>query len=567
MDEKDNRDATYYRKLRTKIVLIIIITAITPLVIISAITRHYFQVSYREKVENLSKSLISKHQLMIEHFLGERVAALRVDAMSYTFQELSKSEFLAQRLAVLQSEYGSSIVDLGVVSDQGIQVAYAGPFKLQGANYSEAFWFKEARNREHYISDVFKGLRRLPHIVITVRQEDRGQHWVLRCSIDYETFNALVEKIRIGKTGHAFIVNRAGDFQTKVPSEAKPSSEPYVSFLASGNEALDTVKIVEREDSASQDCMNVMMSLKEGDWVLGHYQRCDEAYADLYSARMFAVSAFLIGVGVIVGVAIVLSGRIVKYIIKSDEENRLMNEQLVQAGKLAALGEMAAGIAHEINNPLGIMLQEAGWIQDVLEDDELDAEKKDYELARSLNKIRTQGGRCKEITHKLLSFARKTDPVLQSTGLNELIEEVAALTEQRARFSNISISTDLQPDLPPVHVSPSEVQQVLLNLINNSMDAMDSKGGKIAIRSVLDGDHIVVDVSDTGPGIPEANLERIFEPFFTTKPVGKGTGLGLSICYGIMKKMGGQITITSELGQGTTFHVHFPVQQEPSAQV
>ncbi len=125
MDEKDNRDATYYRKLRTRIVLIIIITAIAPLIIISAITRHYFQVSYTEKVESLSKSLMSKHKLMIEHFLNERVTALRVDTMSYTFQDLSKPEFLAQRLAVLQSEYGTSIVDLGVVNDQGIQVAYA----------------------------------------------------------------------------------------------------------------------------------------------------------------------------------------------------------------------------------------------------------------------------------------------------------------------------------------------------------------------------------------------------------------------------------------------------------
>lgn len=100
---------------------------------------------------------------------------------------------------------------------------------------------------------------------------------------------------------------------------------------------------------------------------------------------------------------------------------------------------------------------------------------------------------------------------------------------------------------------------MILNLINNSMDAMDSKGGKIEIKSRLDGDEIVVDVSDTGPGIPKANMERIFEPFFTTKPVGKGTGLGLSICYGIMKKIGGQITISSELGRGTTFHVHFPL--------
>ncbi|MBI5251546.1 MAG: two-component sensor histidine kinase [Desulfomonile tiedjei] len=566
MDEKENRNPAYYRKLRSTIALIVIIAAITPLIIISAITRHYFQVSYREKVLSLSGSLISKHKLIVETFLNERLSALRVDAMSYSFQELTRPEFLAQRLAVLQSEYGPSIVDLGVIDDQGTQVAYVGPFKLQGANYSATPWFKEAVRREHYVSDVFRGLRGMPHIVMTFRHEDQGKSWILRCTIDYETFNSLVDKMRIGKTGYAFIVNKAGDFQTKVPPEAKLPREPYVNFLASAGGSQNLTEVVERDDETGNECMNVMTSLKEGDWVLAHFQRCDEAYADLYSARLFAVSTFLLGVAAIIVVAVLLSGRIVKYIIRSDEKNRSMNEQLVQAGKLAALGEMAAGIAHEINNPLGIMLQEAGWIQDLLEDDEQEEQNKEYELTRSLNKIQIQGGRCKEITHKLLSFARKTDPILQNAGINELIEEVAALSEQRARFSNISISTALEENLPSVRVSQSEVQQVLLNLINNSMDAMDSKGGKIKIRSRLDGDQIVVDVSDTGPGIPKANMERIFEPFFTTKPVGKGTGLGLSICYGIMKKMGGQITISSELGHGTTFHVHFPLNEEQNPQ-
>lgn len=559
MDVNKNRGPTYYRKLRTTLALIIIITSVTPLIIISAVTRHYFLVSYTEKVISLGKSMIAKHKLMVENFLSERLSALRVDSMSYSYQDLSRPEFLAQRLEVLRSEYGPSIVDLGLIDEQGIQVAYAGPFKLQGANYWNANWFKEAVRREHYISDVFKGLRGLPHIVITVKHEDRVKPWILRCTIDYEAFNSLVDKMRIGKTGYAFIVNRGGELQTKLPPEVKPSKEPYTTFLESEGQDRNVTKVLEREDETGHACLNIMAPLKEGDWALAHFQSCDEAYAELYSARMFAVSTFLLGFGAIVFVAVVLSGRIVKYVERSDEHNRSMNEQLVQAGKLAALGEMAAGIAHEINNPLGIMLQEAGWIQDILEDDELEEDKKEYEMTRSLNKIRIQGGRCKEITHKLLSFARKTDPVLQSTALNELIAEVAALSEQRARFSNISISMDLQEDLPVVRVSPSEVQQVLLNLINNSMDAMDSKGGKIEIKSRLEGDRIIVDLSDTGPGIPRANMERIFEPFFTTKPVGKGTGLGLSICYGIMKKMGGQITVTSELGQGTTFHVHFPL--------
>jgi two-component system, NtrC family, sensor kinase len=238
----------------------------------------------------------------------------------------------------------------------------------------------------------------------------------------------------------------------------------------------------------------------------------------------------------------------------------------VEAGKLASLGEMAAGIAHEINNPVGIMVEEAGWMQDLLEDENLDEENLS-EFKRSLHKIGTQGRRCKEITHKLLSFARKTDPTAKTSQLNDLIREVVGLSEQRARYSNVKIGTDLQDDLPTIHVSPSEMQQVLLNMMNNSMDALGNKGGTVHITSRQDGAFVVVDVADNGSGIPQEHLTKIFEPFFTTKPVGKGTGLGLSICYGILKKLGGDIRVDSEVGQGTTFHIYVPLQAtKPQAQ-
>ena len=126
----------------------------------------------------------------------------------------------------------------------------------------------------------------------------------------------------------------------------------------------------------------------------------------------------------------------------------------------------------------------------------------------------------------------------------------------------MKITSNLWDDLPPVNVSPSEVQQVLLNLINNSLDAIGNKGGTIGITSKIDDDKVVVDVTDDGPGIPQANLSRVFEPFFSTKPVGQGTGLGLSICYGIIKRLGGDILVDSELGAGTTFHVYFPLPKQ-----
>ena len=223
---------------------------------------------------------------------------------------------------------------------------------------------------------------------------------------------------------------------------------------------------------------------------------------------------------------------------------------------------MAAGIAHEINNPVAIMVEEAGWIKDLLEEEEFRQSENLDEFIRALNQIKTQGRRCKEITHKLLSFARKTDSRVQKTHINDLIGELIALSEQRAKYAKITIHTDFQNDIPATYLAQSEMQQVLLNLINNAIDAMENRGGELTIATRFEFREgiIVIEVSDNGPGIPEANLSRIFEPFFTTKPVGKGTGLGLSICYGIIQKMGGRIEVKSLMDSGTTFYIRLPVQ-------
>jgi two-component system NtrC family sensor kinase len=238
----------------------------------------------------------------------------------------------------------------------------------------------------------------------------------------------------------------------------------------------------------------------------------------------------------------------------------MMNEQIIEAGKLASVGELAAGIAHEINNPVAIMVEEAGWIEDLLEED--GSSEDPAEVRRAIKQIKNQGARCKQITHKLLSFARKTDPELRKVQLNELIDEVVALSEQRVKYSNVKLNLNLAQHLPEIYVSPSEFEQVLLNLVNNALDAMTPDGGTLEITTRVDGGQVVVDVADSGQGIPKANLARIFDPFFTTKPVGKGTGLGLSICYGIIRKMEGEISVNSAVGLGTTFHVRLPLPPE-----
>ena len=290
-----------------------------------------------------------------------------------------------------------------------------------------------------------------------------------------------------------------------------------------------------------------------------YQQTISDFLAGFETARALSVLIFIIGGLCIVATAFIVSTTMVNRIIKTDREKEMMNEQVIEAGKLASVGELAAGIAHEINNPVAIMVEEAGWMEDLLEEEELAETKNVEEFRASLLQIRNQGKRCKNITHKLLSFARKTDPEARDIDVNESLEEVINLSRQRAKYGNVEIRMNLTPGLPKIKVSPSEFQQVLLNLINNALDAMDGKGGRLELTTRLDGRFVAVDVSDTGHGIPKADLSRIFNPFYTTKPVGKGTGLGLSICFGIINKVGGEIKVSSAVGVGTTFHIMVPL--------
>lgn len=553
----------FYRSLTRRIILIIVVVSVIPLILISGIIRQFFLVSYQEKVQEHLKVLIKKHSQNIDSFLNEKLANIKVLADSSTFDQLADRTFLTNRLQVFQMAYGRTFVDLGLVNGHGRQIAYSGPFELKEADYSLAPWFQEASQGETYISDVFAGLRGSPHFIVAVRRETAGQKWVLRATIDFDAFNSLVENLRFGSTGFAYILNSRGEFQTKSQVKTTSDSQWIRELLSTIPTANNEPVIREKIAPTGENLVYTMSSLKNGHWILTFQQDALETYAALYAARRVNLAISILGIAAVCVVAILLSRRVVNHIMLADREKQEMNERIIEAGKMAALGELAAGIAHEINNPVAVMVEEAGWMQDLIDEEDLKQSANLEEFKQSLKQIRVQGSRCKQITHKLLSFARKTDSRPKRIALNETIEEVLSLCQQRARYSTVKIITHLDPNLPLVNASPSEMQQVFLNLIINSLDAIDNRGGQVEITTRAQDQHVIVDVADNGPGIPEAYLARIFDPFFTTKPPGQGTGLGLSICYGIITQMGGEITVDSVVGTGTTFHIKLPVSELP----
>jgi two-component system NtrC family sensor kinase len=241
-----------------------------------------------------------------------------------------------------------------------------------------------------------------------------------------------------------------------------------------------------------------------------------------------------------------------KKVKERTQELTQMQAHLIQSEKLASLGKLAAGIAHEINNPLGGILIYSHLI--------LEDTAKNSPHHENLKKIVKETSRCKDIVKALLEFARPKDPEMSLMDINETVEKSLSLLVRQALFQNITIEKKYSPTIPKIVADSAQLQQVFMNIIYNAAEAMEGSG-ILTIRTAMDEDeqHINVQFSDTGHGIKEEDKKRLFEPFFTTKEVGQGTGLGLAISYGIMQKHHGKIEAESQEGKGSTFTVKLPI--------
>jgi signal transduction histidine kinase len=241
---------------------------------------------------------------------------------------------------------------------------------------------------------------------------------------------------------------------------------------------------------------------------------------------------------------------------KAEEEKQRMEKQLLLSNRLAAVGELSAGVAHELNNPLAIIQMYSEFSKDRSDLD--DTAKKDLLI------IYEQAKRASKITRNLLSFARKHEPEKSLVSVNEIIEKTLEMHSHQLSINNVEVSEELQPDLPMIMADYNQMQQVFMNIIINAEQAMlEAHGrGKLNIKTETTEGMIKISFTDDGPGISQDNLKRIFDPFFTTKEVGKGTGLGLSICYGIVQAHGGHIYASSKMGEGATFVIEIPITSD-----
>ena len=245
---------------------------------------------------------------------------------------------------------------------------------------------------------------------------------------------------------------------------------------------------------------------------------------------------------------------------RSYEQLRRSQDLLLRQEKLASLGRLAAGLAHEINNPLSSVAGFAEALQRRTQSERIQAMEEFRDVAEYLAFIQEEVGRASAIVKRLLDFARQREPSLEEIDLASLVRDTVALIGLQAAVANKRIVLDLAPGLPAVQVDRQMLQQVILNLLTNALDAIEGEEGEVRITALPASGHVEVLVQDDGCGIPPEHLAKVFDPFFTTKEVGKGTGLGLAICQGIMEQHGGSIEVRSDgVGKGTTVAIRIPV--------
>jgi len=506
--------------------------------------------------ENLMRTarLVSNIHQSISFFLMQRKAALDFVAKQYDFRTLNEPGILQNLLKNLKISFGG-ITDIDLFDPLGNQRNYAGPYSLLGKNYSRQFWYREVCKRGVYISEVFLGFRKVPHIVIAIKRSlPSGNYFVLRATLDTRVFEGLLSGLELGGKGDIFMINREGVLQTP--------SLYYGGILEKSSLAVPEyapqTRVLKQKDPRGEKIIVGYRYIPETPFILMVVQNRRELLKSWYKTRMELLLFLTASIILILGVVIWMATYLVNKIFQADQARIATLHQVEYSNKMASIGRLAAGVAHEINNPLAIINEKAGLIKDLITFSR--KYEGDEKLQQLVDSILSSVQRAGVITKRLLSFSRHPELSIQPIKLKELIEEVLTFFEKEAEFRSILISLEADEDIPVIESDRGKLQEIFLNLFNNACLAMEHGGHlDIRIRS-QDENNVVVTVADDGCGMPREDLERIFEPFFSTRTDRGGTGLGLSLTANFLRKLGGSISVDSEPGKGSTFTVTLPVK-------
>ena len=542
-----------YALLRRKIFALMAAATLIPLLAMAVLNYYEHMTTMSREIQTPLRVLVNKTKNSFELFLTERSSTVSLIASAYTYPELADENKLSRIFSVMKKEF-KGFVDLGLIDEHGTQVNYVGPYALKGKNYAEQRWFQEVRIKGKYVSDVFMGFRKFPHVIIAVQHmTEDGRTWILRATLDTHQFERIIASMSLEPDADAFLVNTQGIMQTSSNNYGKVLEKLSFTLPPQTYEPA----VLSMVDPLGRDVYLSYAYFPEADFVLMAVKPRGSLLKSWYTVRGDLLFIFALGVVAVFVVAYRVTDVLIGRMKESEERREMALRQVEHSQKLSSIGRLAAGVAHEINNPLAIINEKAGLMKDIMSrGDDFPAKAKiDGQVESILRAVE----RCRGITHRMLGFARRMDVSIEDLDVGEIIKETAGFLSNEAMHRKVDVRLEIDPDLPRINSDRSQLQQVFLNLFNNALAAV-ADGGRIVAMAREVGDNVEITVRDNGCGMSDDTLKHIFEPFFTTKK-GKGTGLGLSITYGIIKRLGGDISVESQQGVGTTLTITLPKGQ------
>ena len=540
-----------YRRIRLAAVLSVSLVAIAPLLIMTWVNYNQYERAFREEQTRPMVRFVANGTQSMEAFLEERTAALQYVLREETHDDLRNSDLLNRVLSNMKSSFGG-FVDLGLIEADGTQVSYAGPYELEGRNYADYPWFQEVIRQGDYVSDVFLGYRDFPHFVIAIYRETApGEGFVLRATIDTDFMDRLVRTLLVQPGGDAFILNEDGILQSRSRQHGGTLERARIPSLPYSPQT----ELLEIRGEDGEERLVAYAQVEGSPFTVVMVSPDGALQAGWPKLRRNLLVFLGVSVVLILGMVIWGANWMVGRAREADLHRAAWYHKMEYTNKMAAVGRLSAGVAHEINNPVSIITEKAGLLKDLLlMSDEMPPRERMLALVDS---VLRSADRCGGITHRLLGFAKHMQVQNETIELDQLLREVLGFLEKEAAYRDLDVVLDFPPESPTTLSDRGQLQQVFLNIINNAFAAVDD-GGRIEIGiQEASPETLAVWVQDNGVGIPEEHLPHIFDPFFTTKK-GGGTGLGLSITYGMVQKLGGQISVKSKVGEGTRFTVVLP---------
>ena len=520
----------------------------------------YFQYQFTSTLKNtgrLNLEALSKSQKnTIDLFLQERVVNIFSLFHGTDFSLIPSQQKMQNYLQHLR-QGSDAFIDVGFLNEKGIQTGYAGSFPfLQGKDYGNENWFKTLLNqeRDYYISDIYLGFRKKPHFTIAVRQKINEKFYLMRSTLDPDKFYMFLRAISKGKAVESSLINKNGLYQIVDPDKGELLSKCIYIPPDTNESGVKEIMI------NGNPILIGFAWLKETPWALLVSQPLKIAHAGMYKDRrimsiILGVIFFLIAAGIWFATSKQLA-----YAQALAEKKDQLRYQLFHASKLASVGELATGVAHEINNPLAIIIATTGVIRDLL-NPEFKLNPSPKNILKEIDTVDSAVLRAKTITRQLLNFGRKNDPQLTPCNINQILNEVTnGLKERELKVKDIEIIRNYDPGLPEILMDKDQIRQIFLNLINNAGDSI-SGPGTITISTGRTDEYVQITVKDTGSGMSTEQISEIFNPFYTTKEVGKGTGLGLSVSLNIVESLDGTIDVQSLQGSGSSFIVSLPIHR------